>query len=30
MGYPCPFHEKMIQLVKEKFGEQVQVLEYSH
>ena len=30
MGYPCPFQEKMIQLVKENFGEQVQVLEYSH
>lgn len=30
MGYPCPFHEKMIQLVKDKFGEQIQVLEFSH
>jgi len=30
MGYPCPFHEKMIQMVRQKFGEQVKILEYSH
>lgn len=30
MGYPCPHHEKMIQMVKEKFGSQVKVLEYTH
>ena len=30
LGYPCPFHEKMIQMVREKFGEKIGVLEYSH
>jgi len=30
MGYPCPFHEKMIELVRQKFGDKVVVLEYSH
>ncbi len=30
MGYPCPFHEKMIELVRQKYGDQVKVLEYTH
>lgn len=30
MGYPCPYHEKMIELVREKYGEQVTILEHSH
>jgi len=30
MGYPCPFHEKMIELVKQKFSGQVKILEFTH
>lgn len=30
MGYPCPFAHKMISMVKEKFGNQVIILEESH
>ncbi len=30
MGYPCPFHVKMMELVRQKFGEQVKVLEFTH
>lgn len=30
MGYPCPYHEKMIAMVKEKYGDSVKMLEYSH
>ena len=30
MGYPCPFANKMISMVKERFGSQVIILEESH
>ena len=30
MGYPCPFANKMISMVKERFGNQVIILEESH
>ena len=30
MGYSCPFAHKMISMVKEKFGNQVIILEESH
>lgn len=30
IGFPCPHHEKMISLVKEKFGESITILDYSH
>lgn len=30
MGYPCPFGEKMKELVKTAVGEDVTVLEYTH
>lgn len=30
IGYPCPFHEKMIQMVRNKFSEQVTLLDYTH
>lgn len=30
MGYSCPYHEKMISMVKEKFGDKVKILEYTH
>lgn len=30
MGIPCPHHEMMISLVKEKFGDNITILDYSH
>lgn len=30
MGYPCPHHQKMIELVRERFGQSVTILEESH
>ena len=30
IGYPCPYREKMLELVKKEAGETVTVLEYTH
>ena len=30
IGYPCPFHQKMQELVEKEVGEDVRILEYTH
>lgn len=30
LGFPCPFHRKMIEIVKAAVGDSVKVLEYTH
>lgn len=30
LGFPCPFHKKILDIVKSAVGENVQVLEYTH
>lgn len=30
IGYPCPFHKKMQELVEKEVGEDVRILEYTH
>ena len=30
INFPCPFHRKMIDIVKEAAGEKIRVFEYSH
>ncbi len=30
MGFSCPYHEKMMELVRENFGSTVKILDYSH
>lgn len=29
-GYPCPHREIMLSIVKDRFGDKVRILEYSH
>lgn len=30
IGYPCPFHQKMQELVEKEVGEDIRILEYTH
>ena len=30
IGYPCPFYQKMQELVEKEVGEDVRILEYTH
>lgn len=30
LGYPCPFYEKMISIVRERLGDRVKILEFTH
>ena len=30
IGYPCPFKDKMIELVRKEAGESVNILDYTH
>ena len=30
IGYPCPFHPKMQELVEKEVGEDIRILEYTH